>query len=178
MLGLHLQDREFCLAGTQVAWGGSYTIGYPVCQVDADPLGDHQVGCRGNCNRIHQHNSIRDAVFSAAQSVALAPQREVPSLVLGTQSRPAGIYLPCWKWGRPAALYITVISTLQQSTVRGAAENKGHSLLIAEERKFAAHGSACQAISISFIPLAIETLGGLSDTASNTISCFGRLLGQ
>ena len=73
---------------------------------------------------------------------------------------------------------VTVISTLQQSTVRGAAENQGHALLVAEERKFAAHGSACQAIGISFIPLAIESLGGLSDTASDTIYCIGRLLGQ
>ena len=107
----------------------------PVCHVPADPFGDHQVGCGGNCDRILRHNSLRDAVFSAAQSAALAPRREVPSLIPGTQSRPAVIYLPCWKRGRPAALDITIISTLQQSTVRGAAENQGHALLVAEERK-------------------------------------------
>ena len=132
----------------------------------------------GHCDRIFRHNSIRDAVFSAAQSAALAPRREVPSLIPGTQSRPADIYLPCWKRGRPAALDITVISTLQQSTVRGAAENQGHALLVAEERKFASHGAACQAIGICFIPLAIESLGGMSDMTADTISSIGRLLGQ
>ena len=179
-LGLHLPDRgfRFCLKywlGLQMFQEGGKC---PVCHALADPFGDHQVGCGGNCDRIFRHNSIRDAVFSAAQSAALAPRREVPSLIPGTQSRPADIYLPCWKRGRPAALDITVISTLQQSTVRGAAENQGHALLVAEERKFASHGAACQAIGICFIPLAIESLGGMSDMTADTISSIGRLLGQ
>ena len=136
------------------------------------------MGCGGNSDRILRHNSLRDAVFSAAQSAALAPRREAPSLVPGSQSRPADIYLPCWKRGRPAAVDVTVISTMQRSTIQGAAENQGHALRIAEERKFAAHGAACQAAGISFIPLAVETLGGLSVTAADTISSIGRLMGQ
>ena len=35
----------------------------------------HHVGCGGNGDRIFRHNSIRDAVFSAAQSAALASSR-------------------------------------------------------------------------------------------------------
>ena len=109
-LGLHLHDREFrfCLQ----YWLGLRMVEdnrrCPVCQADADPLGDHQVGCGGNSDRILRHNSLRDAVFSAAQSAALAPRREAPSLVPGSQSRPADIYLPCWKRGRPAAVDVTV----------------------------------------------------------------------
>ena len=130
------------------------------------------MGCGEHCDRILRHNSLWDAVFSATQSAALAPRREVPSLVPGT---PADIYLPCWKRGCLAALDVTVISTLQQSTVRGAAENQGHALLVAEERKFASHGATCPAVGITFNPLAIESLGGVSDMA---ISSLGRLLGQ
>ena len=55
---------------------------------------------------------------------------------------------------------------------------QGHALLVAEERTFAAHGAACQTAGISFIPLAIKTLGGLSDTTADTISSIGRLIGQ
>ena len=73
---------------------------------------------------------------------------------------------PVGRGGRPAAVDVTVISTMQRSTIQGAAENQGHALRIAEERKFAAHGAACQAAGISFIPLAVETLGGLSVTAA------------
>ena len=53
----------------------------PICQVVADPLGDHQVGCGGNGDRIHRYDSVRDALFSAAQTAALAPRKEVPSLI-------------------------------------------------------------------------------------------------
>ena len=113
-----------------------------------------------------------------SQTAALAPRKEVPPLFPGSQIRPADVFLPCWKGGRPAALDITVISTMQQLTIQSAAEIQGHALLVAEELKFAAHGAECQADGISFIPLAIETLGDLSDTTADTISNIGRLIGQ
>ena len=161
-LGLHLLDQEFrlCLKywlGLQIFEEHQKC---PVCLTLADKFGDHHVGCGGNADRIFRHNSLRDAVFSAAQSAALAPRKEVPSLIPGSQHRPADVYLPCWKGGRPAALDITVISTMRQSTIQPAADNQGHALFVAETRKFATHGPACQAVGISFIPLAIETLDG------------------
>ena len=85
-------------------------VTYLVCQVTADAFGDHQVDCGGNGDRINQHVSIRDAVFSAAQSAALAPRKEAPSVIPGSSSRPADVYLPNWKRGQPAALDIHVIS--------------------------------------------------------------------
>ena len=75
--------------------------------------GDHQVGCGGNGYRIHRHDSIWDALFSAAQSAALAPRKEVPSLIPECSSRPTDVFLPIWDRGRPAALDVTVISTMQ-----------------------------------------------------------------
>ena len=95
-LGLHMSDEEFrpCLQ----YWLGIRMIGEnstcPVCQKSADAYGDHQVGCGGNGDRISRHNAIRDVVFSAAQSAALCPRKEVPSLILNSSSRPADIYLP------------------------------------------------------------------------------------
>ena len=65
-----------------------------ICQVVADPLGDHEVGCGGNGDRIHRHDSVRDALFSAAQTAALAPRKEVPSLIPGTSSRPPTCTFP------------------------------------------------------------------------------------
>ena len=77
-LGLHFLDREFrvCLQ----YWLGLRIFNDPstcaICQSPADPFGDHHVGCGGNNDRISRHDSIRDAVFSAAQSAALAPRCE------------------------------------------------------------------------------------------------------
>ena len=48
--------------------------------------------------------------------------------------------------------------------------NQGRALLVAENRKLATHAPACQAAGISFIPLVIESLGGLSDATNETIS--------
>ena len=179
-LGLHLLDCEFhaCLQ----YWLGLRMFGEGVrcsiCQVTTDPYGYHNVGCGGNGDRIQCHDSIRDAVFSAAQTAALAPRKEVPSLIPGTLSRPADIFLPNWKRGRPAALDVTVISTLQQLTLRGAACTQGHALLVGEERKMAAHAESCRAVGVSFVPLVIETLGGWSKGAADALTSIGRLLGQ
>ena len=79
-----------------------------ICQGAADPYGDHHVGCGGNGDRIFRHDSIRDALFSVAQSPALAPRKEAPLLIPSSSSCPADIYLPIWKRGQPAALDVTV----------------------------------------------------------------------
>ena len=150
----------------------------PVCQAAADPYGDHQVGCGGNGDRIHRHDSLRDALFSAAQSAALAPRREVPSLIPGSSSRPADVYFPCWKRGQPAALDVSVISTLQQLTVNGASTIHGHALSIGEERKLTVHAAPCRSVGVSFIPMIVESLGGWSPRAVDVIKCIGRLQGQ
>ena len=135
----------------------------------ADPLGDHQVGCGGNGDRIHRHDTIRDALFSAAQSAALAPRKEVPI---------PDIFLPNWCRGRPAALDVTVISTMQPLTQSGAASEKGYALKVAEERKMAAPNAECRGAGVSFVPLAVESLGGWSHEAALQISRIGRLVGQ
>ena len=135
------------------------------------------MGCGGNGDRIHRHDYIRDALFSAAQSAALAPRREVPSLIPGSSSRPADIYLPNWDRGRPAALDVTVISTMQQQTQAGAANTPGHPLRVGEERKMVAHADACRSVGVHFVPIVAETLGGWSEGAIDTTS-IGRLQGQ
>ena len=95
-----------------------------------------------------------------AQSVALAPCRKVSSLISDSCNHPADSYLLVWKCGRPAALDITVISPLQQLTLANVAAIKGSALLVAEERKHAAHADACAAVGISFSPMAVEIIGG------------------
>ena len=95
-LGLHLQDQEFrcCLR----YWLGvplhSSPYSCPECHNTADLFGDHQVGCGGNGDRITHHNAIRDVVFSAAQSAALAASKEMPNLIPDSLSRPADFSPP------------------------------------------------------------------------------------
>ncbi len=150
----------------------------PICRGAADAYGDHQVGCGGNGDRIHRHDSIRDALFSAAQSAALAPRKEVPSLIPSSSSRPADVYLPLWKRGQPAALDVTVISTMQQQTMYGASTTPGYALRVGAERKMTAHAEDCRAIGVIFVPIVVESLGGWSQEAIQIIRSIGRLQGQ
>ena len=82
-LGLHLHDQEFrrCLQ----YWFGvkMFSVDYPCpfCKSSCDPYGDHQIECGGNKDRIYRHDSIRDPLFSSAQSAALCPKKEMPSLI-------------------------------------------------------------------------------------------------
>ena len=179
-LGLHLQDKEFRLCLQY--WLGlrmvDEPITCPVCHGVADVFGDHQVGCGGNRDRIYRHDSLRDALFSAAQSAALAPRKEAPSLIPGSSSRPADVYLPNWKRGQPAALDVTVISTMQQLTRDRASVVPGYALQVGEERKMAAHAEACRSVGIAFTPLVVETLGGWCQEAINTVKDIGRIQGH
>ena len=179
-LGLHLHDKEFRLCldywlGLRMDDGVSPCS---ACGITSDAYGDHQVGCGGNGDRIHRHDAVKDVLFSAAQSAALAPTREAPSLISGSCSRPADIFLPTWKRGMPAALDVHVISPLQLQTKDKAAIIQGHALKVGEQRKMAAHGEECKEAGINFIPIVVETLGGWSSEAIQTIADIGRLQGQ
>ena len=118
-LGLHFLDCEFrlCLQyWLGVPLAGDFSS-CPICSRPADPLGDHALACGGNNDRVLRHNSLRDVIFSAVQSAALSPRREVPSLVPDSLSHPADVYLPHWSHGRPATVDVTVISPLQCHTL-------------------------------------------------------------
>uniref|UniRef100_A0A1X7TH43 Uncharacterized protein n=1 Tax=Amphimedon queenslandica TaxID=400682 RepID=A0A1X7TH43_AMPQE len=157
-LGLHFLDLEFktCLR----YWLGitlfSSDIVCPLYTRACDSLGDHSVACGGNGDRILRHNTLRDVLFTAAQAAALSPRREVPSIVPGSYSRPADLYLPNWSQGKPAAMDVTVISSLQPQRVSQAAISQGSALLYAEERKNIVHFEDCKRVGVSFLPLAVE----------------------
>ena len=105
---------------------------------------------------------------SSSQNTATIP---------GSQSRPADVYLPSWDRGRPAALDVSVISTLQRLTLSGAANVSGYALSVAEDRKRASHEASCRDVGVSFVPLIFESLGGLSDLGCKTLHSIGRQLG-
>ena len=177
--GLHFLSSEF-VSCTRYWLGIPLTdlgLDCPICLRPSDPYGDHAVACGGNGERISRHNSLRDILYSAAQSAALSPRREVPSLVPGSVSRPADIFIPSWSLGQPAAMDVTVISPLQQLTLDRSASDRGYALLFAEERKNIVHFEDCRRNGIIFQPLAMETLGGWSQRAVTVLRSIGRHLG-
>ena len=92
---LHFHDCEFHLCLQY--WLGIQIIDQdkcPVCGAKANGSRDHQVTYRGQTDLIFHHDSLRDILFSAASSAALAPRKEVPSLIPKVCSKPADVYLP------------------------------------------------------------------------------------
>ena len=100
-------------------------------------------------------------IFAAAHSV-LSPKLAVLSLIPGSCSRPADVYLPLWKCGLSADLNVMVTTRFQCLTIQEAASTQGHALSVAENHKITIHGPECQSLGLSFIPLVIENLGGQS----------------
>ena len=179
-LGLHIHDEEFRCSlrywlGVPL-YGSTYHC--PECGLSADMMGDHQVGCGGNGDRISRHNNIRDVLFSAAQSAALGPRKEAPGIIPNSSARPADILLPNWSRGRQAALDVSVISPLQQLTLSEAAVTPGHALQVCVRRKLTANLPACRAAGVGFVPVVVEVLGGWSPEASSTIRRIGDALGR
>ena len=68
----------------------------PVCGCTSDVVGDHYVTSRGNGDLICKLDTLCDILYTAAHLVAFAPKKEMPSLIPGSLSHPADIYLPCW----------------------------------------------------------------------------------
>ena len=101
----------------------------------------------------------------------------MPNLVPDSLSRPADILLPTWNHGRPTALDIHVISSLQQQRMGEAAFTPGHALQIGVQRKLASHLSACQSVGVDLIPIMTEVFSVLAEDTIPIIRASGEAIG-
>ena len=95
-LGFHLHDKEFqlCLKYWLSQPMFEENSSCPQCQRPSDSYGDYQVGCGGNGDRLFSHSSLRDILFAAAHSAALAPRKEAPVLTPGSIGKLADVFFP------------------------------------------------------------------------------------
>ena len=183
-LGLHLRPQEFILAA-------KYRLGLPIfiqegpcpaCLRHSDALGDHALCCGVGGERISRHNGLRDALFDTASRAGLGPTKEGRFLLPGDDRRPADVLLPHWVAGRDGALDVTVIHPFQDATVAQAAQEPGHALQFAFDRKMRGAAEDCQRQGIAFLPMVVESMGGWHSTAEREVkklgSCLARHTGQ
>ena len=178
-LGLHLEMEEFqsCV---------KYRLGFPIYDAHSncpyckngviDIYGEHSLTCGGRRDNIHRHDRLRDKVFSSCVSANLSPLLEKKNLSCNNQSRTADVFLPSWTQGKPEALDVTVVSSLQSTIIANAAVTPGYALTYADGRKLAAHDADCREAEVNFLPLSIEVLGCWSETSRRTINkiaCLG-----
>ena len=153
---------NYCQFGIAISYNNQKC---PKCFAILDKFGDHAVGCSSDGGRIFRHDRLRDVIFNYTQKAALCPVLEKRHLSLNSSSKPADVFLPSWISGRAAALDVTVISSLQNSTVIAAGAEAGAALKVAENRKISKHSVSCAESGITFLPLAVEVLGGWSAIA-------------
>ena len=90
--------------------------------------GDLALGCRKYQERIARHDQLRDVLYEAAASAALAPIKEAAHLLPGAAARPGDILIRRWADGKDGALDVTVTGPLAQSNVEAAAAESGAAL--------------------------------------------------
>ena len=166
-LGLHLSPSEF-------QFSVKYRLGIAVYEDERkfpysrsgtlDVSGNHAVICHGRTDALSPQDRIRDRIAWACWAANLSPVIKKWNLIGGKSYRPGNIFLPSWKSGRPAALDVTVTSPLQPNIINYAAEKSGYAIDAAEEQKYAQHENSCSEQGNLFVPLAVESLGGLTVT--------------
>ena len=82
-------------------------------------------------------------------------------LLPGTTARPGDVMIRRWANGKDAAIDVTVTSPPASSYVVGAATKAGSTPEKACQRKLRETAEACRQEGLVFLPLAMETLGGL-----------------
>ena len=162
-LNLHLEPAEFQIAVKW--WLGIAVTDIPVCSFcpsqALDPLGHHALTCKHGGDVVSRHNRLRDVLLESCRWACLGPQVEAGSGLghEGHRTRPADILIPHWDLGKPAALDLTVTSTLNSSTLMEAGVTNGSAALAAEVRKHNANDAKCSELGWSCIPIAVETYG-------------------
>ena len=152
----------------------------PVCQVTIDGFGNHQVSCGSNGDSIHCHNSLRDALFSAAQSAALAPRREVPDFDTWSQLLPGSFVPPlleAWQTSSSGCDGDLATSDTYYSRCSYSCITQGDVLGVGEERKLLISVLKCYSAGVSLVPLVVETLGGWNCDTVEAIKAIGHLQG-
>ena len=89
----------------------------------------------------------------------MPPMVQKKNLMPESNSRSDDIHVPSWQAGKPAAFFLNMILSLQNSSLANVALKAGHALETAEERKNGTHENNCSERGILNVPLATEELG-------------------
>ena len=113
---------------------------------------------------ISLHDRIGEEIISAYSGALFSDICEQKDLLPNINSRPGEIFLTVWNAGQPAALDVAVTSPLQSGLIINASEKGGFALSAAEDRKYEQYPQKYSEVGIQFIPLALRTFRGFSES--------------
>ena len=174
--GLHLRNDIW----TSVV---KYQLGEPIydsdfscpsCHHQADRMGHHSFVCGTGGEQISRHNALREGLIRLAREAGHNPVREERFLLPGLDRRPADLLIPFGSGGEDLALDVCVTASLRDDVIARGAEQPGYAASLAHARKVGQVGAACRANGIRFEPIAMENLGGFTDSAIRVITKIAR----
>ena len=131
----------------------------PFCpEIALDSLDHHAVTCRHRGDVVTRHNLLRDVI---ADFCHLGVGLEMEHVLTRdhNHTQPADILIAGWDRGKPAALDITVTSTLTPDILGESSKMAGAAALAAETCKLYSNGPKCLELGWTCIPVAVETYG-------------------
>ena len=159
----------------------------PLCDCVLDIKGHHACQCAGSGDRTARHNEARNDTFQLAERAGQRPELEKPGLLQpdpdlpdSNRRRPADVYLPRWKDGRPAALDLAITNPQRQNVLAEAARTTGAAATAYEnfKRTHLQTEEDCLRQGISFIPVVGETSGGWGPSAICTFKALAKAAAQ
>lgn len=140
------------------------------CGNIADPMGYHNVTCRGTCNANHErHQTVVRAYNDLAVVAGLHPVMDAPVKCLGMKNgrvRPADLLVDGDNNGR-MCLDITVVSPFLAAASRPF--QVGKAAIDAEKRKYIKNLEPCESASYDFMACAADVLGVIPVTSYSFI---------
>ena len=169
-LGLAMQRHEF-VAATRYWLGCPRFDHTPVrctCGALVDRYGDHLLGCSCGNLRIGRHDALCEVVYHALRQDCGAVRRE--QRVAGDSlHRPADLYHPDFREGRPGYFDVTVRQSLQPCFLARASVTAGMAAAAGEQSKDGSHRARVEDAGGLFYPLVVESLGLWSESSHDLL---------
>ena len=181
---LRIREEEF-LALLRVRLGLAVFAGGAECKQCHGPLdqwGEHVQTCERTSDRITRHNAVVVELLAVCRDLNLGPQLEPLGLLADCNAKPADVFLPGGVGGgRGMCLDVTIHSPFGAANLAGAAQQTGFAAKKAEAAKREKAEAACAAAprgALSFVPVAMESLGGLGESAWGLVRQLARYGGR
>ena len=146
----------------------------PSCHHQADRMGHHSYVCGSGGEQISRHNALREGLIRLAREAGQNPQREARFLLPGLDRRPADLLIPFGTGTEDLALDVCVTALLRDDVIARGAEEPGYAASLAHNRKVRQVGAICSSNGIRFEPIAVENLGGFTESATRIITKIAR----
>ncbi len=140
------------------------------CGTEMDEFGDHAVTCKFGMSRNGRHDGVNKTWAFALKGAGLPVKLEVYTDPV-TKHRSADTFVEGWEFGRCAAHDWVVTHTLQKAACTEEKRKKpDFALEQAERRKVSYAKERCERRGFDFVPLAMDTFGGVGKQAKKAIS--------